>query len=89
MAPPRRQTVPTFSYPQRRAAQVDVPAPVKTEYAGIVIPTGAYDDEEDEFVNQDLNGYTFIGEGTGKVEDFFNIEEASDDSASVQVKIET
>lgn len=89
MPPLRRRTRPAFSYPQRRAVQISMPAPVKTEYAGIAMPAGAYDDDDDDFVTPDLDGYTFVGEATGKVEDFFNIEEASDDGPSVPVKIET
>ena len=82
--PQRRQTFPTFSYPQQRVSvQLPVPtAPSSASFAGIAI--GAYNDEEedDEYLTQDLDGYDLHieGEGTGKVEDFFNIEEACDDS---------
>ena len=69
---------------------VPMPAPVKTEYAGIAMPAGTFDEDDDEFTSPDLDGYSLQveGEGTGKVEDFFDIEEASDDKPSAEIQIE-
>ncbi len=68
--------------------QIDPSAPVKIEYAGIAMPVGAFDDEDDEFASPNLNGFDLHGEGMGRVEDFFNIEEASNDSPAAEVKTE-
>jgi hypothetical protein len=77
---PELEVAPALTYPQRRESQITVPAPARPSFAGIAI--GTYDDDEDELEHPDLDGFTLEGEGTGKVEDFFNIEEACDDSSS-------
>ena len=82
--------MPTFAYPQPQRQMMKTEMPKRSSFAGIAIPIGAYDDDDDEdFTNAnegdvDVDGYDLEldGEGTGKVEDFFNIEEACDDSLS-------
>ena len=70
--------VPTFTCQQRRSSHTEPPAPASSSFAGIAI--GAYDDNEDE--NEDVDDYDRESPGTVKVQDFFNIEEASSEDSS-------
>ena len=86
--------MPTFAYPQPQRQTMKSEMPERSSFPGIAMPIGAYDDDDDDdedFTNAnegdvdvDVDGYDLEldGEGTGKVEDFFNIEEACDDSLS-------
>ena len=91
---PEPEATPIFTYPQYQESKTVVSPPLQSSFAGIAI--GAYDDDEDEGEKPDLDGLDLgeavhvEGEGTGKVEDFFNIEEASDDTVSLDgLKVET
>ena len=87
---PEVEATPVFTYPQWHPSRPMVSVAMTSPFAGIAI--GTYDDEDEieqpEIERPDLDGLDLgeavhaNGEGTGKVEDFFNFEEACDDTVS-------